>query len=323
MENNPSDLSIEELNASFFNYHDEDDSYVYHVTSSDRVASILEDGFDSSNKMMAAAYHGYSEGRVFFTEKSGVMFWMSRVEDRLFDQFDDPPEVSVVRIAKEIITSRLTSDDVGSADAKHPAYYAGVEAVNRAISSSASSVDSIPLDHHLNDDFFKWFEGSKVVDDEGSPRLLFHGTNSSFDNFNMSSGWFGTGAYFTDDPQVASEYAYDDEPGANVIPVYLRLENPYIFTETNFDEPSNIQLMRALGATSKEINAATKSGQSDEIIKDILEGKGYDGVIAHQVGEPVEYVAFSSGQIRFAIKQDWDPSLVHSTDAAAKRKVRP
>jgi hypothetical protein len=133
MEDNPEKGLIELTDPNSFRYYDEDDSYFYHVTSSANVDSILDEGFDVSNKMFGSSYRAHSMGRVFFTDKSGVMYWKSRVEDRLFDQFDDPPEVAVVRIQKSALLSVLSPDEIGSQDARHPAYYGGVHAVNESL----------------------------------------------------------------------------------------------------------------------------------------------------------------------------------------------
>ncbi|MEF8753805.1 MAG: hypothetical protein V5B60_07685 [Accumulibacter sp.] len=82
----------------------------------------LKSGLQPDRKaMFGGAYRAHAKGRVFFTERDGVPFWVSRVEDQLFDQFDDPPGVAVLRVAKANVT--LTPDAHGSEDARHDAYY--------------------------------------------------------------------------------------------------------------------------------------------------------------------------------------------------------
>jgi hypothetical protein len=74
-------------------------------------------------------------------------------------------------------------------------------------------------------------EGTKVVDSTGTPRRVFHGSPSIFEEFNPTSGdpnaLFGPGVYFTDDPSVANGYAKTvHRPGRetpNVRPVFLKL----------------------------------------------------------------------------------------------------
>lgn len=70
---------------------------------------------------------------------------------------------------------------------------------------------------NLNDNFIRWFNGSKVVDKNGNPLVVYHGSQSDFDQF-MGD------AYFTDDYMNADGYA----GGEYVYAVYLSLKNPLI-----------------------------------------------------------------------------------------------
>jgi hypothetical protein len=60
----------------------------------------------------------------------------------------------------------------------------------------------------------RWFSGSKVVDDQGNPLPVYHGTNQPIDKFDVSRKGMTTshstalkGFFFTDSPAVASDYA--------------------------------------------------------------------------------------------------------------------
>lgn len=81
-----------------------------------------------------------------------------------------------------------------------------------------------------NDPKFKsWFGDSKAVDDQGRPLVLFHGTAYDFDAFNVPLIWA------SEDPHLASLYAEQrpkwdkiiDEMGANVMPVFIKVEQPF------------------------------------------------------------------------------------------------
>lgn len=75
--------------------------------------------------------------------------------------------------------------------------------------------------------FTKWFGDSKVVDGDGNPLTVYHGTDAEFTEF--SAGEIGSsqdgklfggaGFYFADDKSDASMY------GKNVMPAYLKAEN--------------------------------------------------------------------------------------------------
>lgn len=87
--------------------------------------------------------------------------------------------------------------------------------------------------------FHEWFGDSKVVDKEGRPLTLYHGTKKSFNNFEVGvegkgSTIFGSyptkraGIFFSEDPKEASEFATQGgkREGANVMPVRLNIRNP-------------------------------------------------------------------------------------------------
>lgn len=76
--------------------------------------------------------------------------------------------------------------------------------------------------------FQRWFGRSVVVNPDGSPKVVYHGTDSpEFDVFSLHPPitrrqvrLLGDGIYFTDDLEQAAKW------GRRVIPVYLRIENP-------------------------------------------------------------------------------------------------
>ena len=90
-------------------------------------------------------------------------------------------------------------------------------------------------------EFKDWHKGSKVVDEEGNPKVVYHGTSKDrdFNSFKIPK----SGAWFTEKPESASEYAISNdsqslktEDGRNytrvndkprVIPAYLSIKNPY------------------------------------------------------------------------------------------------
>lgn len=78
------------------------------------------------------------------------------------------------------------------------------------------------------ENFNKWFEGSKVVDDNGEPLVVYHGTDANFDAFDpqmigkaTDNGFYGKGFYFTRNKGEASSY------GNKVLPSYLKSKNMF------------------------------------------------------------------------------------------------
>jgi hypothetical protein len=85
-------------------------------------------------------------------------------------------------------------------------------------------------------EFKKWFKGSKIVNEDGTPKAMYHGTTGNISEFKISEKKNRTsmpdGFYFTSDPKEASDYATNDE-NANVVPVYLNVKNPFNLTGKN------------------------------------------------------------------------------------------
>ena len=84
-------------------------------------------------------------------------------------------------------------------------------------------------------EFKRWFGNSKVVNADGSPKVMYHGTNKDFNEFMASEKANRTGMpdgfYFTSDAEDASRYAKGD--GASVMPVYLSIKNPFNLGKKN------------------------------------------------------------------------------------------
>lgn len=84
-----------------------------------------------------------------------------------------------------------------------------------------------------SEDFNRWFAGSKIVDESGQPRLLFHGTQSAFDQVDFSrmspKSLYGPGFYMTTSAQVAHGYATTgaENWGAAIMPFYSNAKNPF------------------------------------------------------------------------------------------------
>lgn len=71
--------------------------------------------------------------------------------------------------------------------------------------------------------FKDWFGKSKIVNADGSPKVMYHGSQAQFSSFDKkkarSSGTYGKGFYFTDSTSHAGTYG-------NLYEVYLSIKNP-------------------------------------------------------------------------------------------------
>ena len=102
-------------------------------------------------------------------------------------------------------------------------------------------------------EFRAWFKDSKVVDAEGNPLVVYHGTSADFDSFDTTFLYSGEGAsatgsgfYFTDSADSANRYSMMKDSGGNVMPVYLSLQNPLFIDFTKGETTgANISLTKA------------------------------------------------------------------------------
>lgn len=122
--------------------------------------------------------------------------------------------------------------------------------------------------------FKRWFEGSKVVDENGQPLKLYHGTDADFDAFDMSKG------RSTMDIQGAFFSPYDIDAkgyGQNLKEVYLNIKNP----------ADEAMAYKALRKYQGQNDAGLKAKQD-------LQRHGFDGVFNGYD----EYIAFEPNQIK-------------------------
>tara|TARA_R110000822_G_scaffold25937_17_gene78531 strand:- start:14786 stop:15283 length:498 start_codon:yes stop_codon:yes gene_type:complete len=142
--------------------------------------------------------------------------------------------------------------------------------------------------------FQAWFKSSHVVDETGSPKIVYHATQRDFDEFrsdeigsSIDHGTAGSGFYFTDDSDNASIYAKNlhtntgKSGNENILAVYLRILNPYEGDPFKFT-----------GDDPKQSRKFT----------DKLRNKGYDGIIAKFGYKPqiTWYITFKPNQIKSA-----------------------
>jgi predicted nucleotidyltransferase len=76
-------------------------------------------------------------------------------------------------------------------------------------------------------EFKKWFGDSKVVDENGEPLVVYHGTKNSFNEFDVEKHGV---VFFTPDKSSATNYAYERSEGSkgHVFSTFLKMENPEI-----------------------------------------------------------------------------------------------
>ena len=197
--------------------------------------------------------------------------------------------------------------------------------VDEQVSDSRSASKQVTDTKQFKD----WFDDSKVVDEDGSPLVVYHGTMDDFSAFGEQAsvdiykkmGLSQDGIfYFARSPKIAETYTNAVEQGANVKPVYLSLQNPLIVDAKGqpYDAGRNDRIGGNPGLTQDAIGRA-------------IDG-GYDGVIVRNVrddvsgkGEPTDvFIAFNREQIKSQFnKGTFSKDTVNISEARSPASQKP
>lgn len=198
--------------------------------------------------------------------------------------------------------------------------------------------------------FKAWFGDSKVVDASGKPLVVYHGTNADLTQFEADreggrSHTFGNytvttaGIFFAEDPTFASQFLKTTDhgggrtsynPGGNVMPVYLKIEKPFMLDDdgfygelTRFQNDPNYRAV--FEKHNLDLNSIARMPSRDrwELLDDdagadlkaALKELGYDGVFLretdHETSEAQDvWVVFDPTQIKSATgnRGSFDPA---------------
>ena len=156
----------------------------------------------------------------------------------------------------------------------------------------------------LADFLNKGNECSKIVDENGEPLVVYHGSDAEFEVFDRTKGRSGMdiqGMFF-------SPWDYESEGyGKNVRAFFLNIKNP------------------ATGSKSYEVFSKYQSENYAGIkARDELEHSGYDGVASGNMeDEDLEFIAFEPNQIKSATDNNGvfspdDANIYHQKDSLEK-----
>jgi hypothetical protein len=144
--------------------------------------------------------------------------------------------------------------------------------------------------------FKNWFGKSKMKNADGTPMVAYHGTTASFDRFDLDNpnkydmGFLGKGIYLTLNEGHAKTYARQKSVRTNakeadrvVMPLYVRLENPYRETDRK---------------TKQRIKEGGKAARDN--YKNKLISEGHDGVLMVNptTNEVTEVVVFDPNAVK-------------------------
>lgn len=163
--------------------------------------------------------------------------------------------------------------------------------------------------------FKNWFgdwekdpaNASKVVDSNGEPKVVYHGSGQVFDEYSLDYGGTNTGAkngtlgfFFTDNKKVADSF------GGNMYNVFLNMKNPIEAGYFSYDADGRIDKRNTVDGYESVKNAilktSSKNNWTDIDNTDIdkwrnkITGLGYDGVIIDTQVDSKEIVVLGKGQ---------------------------
>lgn len=172
---------------------------------------------------------------------------------------------------------------------------------------------------------------TKAVGAEGKPLKMFHGTNKAFDKFDIAKadpgGLVGPGAYFTDNPHIASEYATSWKEGApNVRAHFVDVRKPFAADQDLIPE----ELVNELSAQAQGVRFRHPdnidyekmaefmygTGQRPKArLNDALRSRGFDA-IGYEGGNVV-------GDVKHQVYNVLDPSNIYAPMVAPGLRREP
>ena len=217
-------------------------------------------------------------------------------------------DVNAISSAYEKNTTALVNEAIAQFNAgENSVFYVKKEAVNllgagvqfpERLKAAASSDGIVrKLDSKINmsvknvtesQQFKRWFgdwqnhpeNASKVVNEDGTPKVVYHGTNAEFNTFQQENG-----AYFFSESMDYAESMADERGGNRIIEAYLKMKNPYTVKLSPKQFTDNI-------AEAPSIRYAKEHGHDGVIFE-------YDGS-KEDLAYDKFYVVFDSAQIKSA-----------------------
>ena len=217
-------------------------------------------------------------------------------------------DVNAISSAYEKNTTALVNEAIAQFNVgENSVFYVKKEAVNllgagvqfpERLKAAASSDGIVrKLDSKINmsvknvtesQQFKRWFgdwqnhpeNASKVVNEDGTPKVVYHGTNAEFNTFQQENG-----AYFFSESRDYAESMADERGGNRIIEAYLKMKNPYTVKLSPKQFTDNI-------AEAPSIRYAKEHGHDGVIFE-------YDGS-KEDLAYDKFYVVFDSAQIKSA-----------------------
>lgn len=183
--------------------------------------------------------------------------------------------------------------------------------------------------------FKRWFGKSKLRNEDGSPRVLYHGTQNTFTEFKSRPNDIGIhlGTVDQANDRVAQRERFHREfgtegrestEGSQVLPVYARIENPVRIPDVGIFDARNVEHELVSAGVLKQVHPP----RTPQMIRDELKRKGHDGIVYRNTEEGAgnskdpdrgedSYIVFEPTQVKSATGNRGtfdpaDPNIVHT-----------
>lgn len=197
-------------------------SVIIQPSSRDAIVSAYDENINISEEKKA--------GRVYYDKKKELESEVSALNAKGLTSSNtgivSPNRENVNRtFYQESLNIVQENAELDKVNPKYEGETINIDGVERTVYNSNG--DRIAMSEPALRNFYKWFGDSKVVDKEGRPLVMYHGTNKKFEEFDKSfigkkhkNLYQGKGFYFTKEYYKAQNY------GRKIMPVYLKIENP-------------------------------------------------------------------------------------------------
>ncbi len=162
----------------------------------------------------------------------------------------------------------------------------------------------------------EFFKDTKITDDDGKPKVVYHSTFADFKEFDMAEGdigiHFGTSKSASDriTDKLQTRWQAQPRKGAKTIPVLLdiknplRVDDPYQWGDMWELEPV---IKKALEEEGSDLPSEGLETPAD--VRRVVEDLGYDGIVYENIQEDPgqdSYIAFKPEQVKSVFNTEPD-----------------
>lgn len=264
------------------------DLFIAKMRTTPRINQIIENSMkthsapDAKNHKIAPDGFNYYDAPVNISGKRYDMGFDVAVNN---DHNTNTVYNSNIRKAPDLVSYDANGNDT---ELKSNAYDSNIAQNDQKVNDSVK--------YKLSPEQEAFFKDSKIRDEDGNLRTVYHGTGANFDAFDKEktgNGWLGKGFYFTPDKDVARSF------GKNIKENYINVKNPFVVEGHN---PTDVY--SEITARYPEANEFNMS--------EVLANHGHDGIQFNHWDKGEMITAFEPNQVKYT-------SNLNPTDSADMR----